>query len=332
MVKISEVKKNLNLSKQVENYQVVRTTITKSLTKFQIYLMIRGNAKRTRENYNKDVIQFKTFLKEGLNNKVEYVDQIREEHIKEYEDYISRENFKKKYKTNTIKRKLNSLKRYFEFINQVYGISITIDTQTIFKDLKNDAKAIDDNYFSEIEIDILFNYLESRQDYEAYRDRAMIYFLYYTGCRRSEMLQIKWSELDLIKNKVWIKQSKADSHHIVVLHEDVINKIVRYAEMFGYESEYVFPKSANKGEPFKGSTFYSRFKKILRDAGGIRESLSPHSMRHTFIARCKENGISDDVIIDYTRHRNVQGLKPYSHLGFDYKEKVFEALEIDKIA
>jgi integrase/recombinase XerD len=187
-----------------------------------------------------------------------------------------------------VKRKLKSLRAYYKFLNYTYGIPNLMAEENIIGQLKDDAKKIEDNYFTDDEIKKLFKYIDGLKNDKGYRDRAMLYFLYYTGCRRSEMLNIKWSDIDMIDKTVRIYRSKTHNWGRVNLHEKVIKEIVRYSDIYGYKSDYVFPKPSDMDSPFDGNTFYDRFRSLMKRSGVTRTGLSPHSMRHTFVTKTRK--------------------------------------------
>jgi site-specific recombinase XerD len=102
LIKKLKVKKYVGSNKKVNEDTEKRVSITKSLTTFQIYLKRRHKAEGTREDYNRDLLQFLSFLAEQLDVRVRYIDNITKANIREYEDYLLDRNLSGEYKVNTV--------------------------------------------------------------------------------------------------------------------------------------------------------------------------------------------------------------------------------------
>ena len=334
MVKKIRIKKSDFTKKQNNDETAKRVTISKSLATYQTYLKDTQKAEGTIEVYSRGINQFITFLNNQRNTDVRYIDEIKRVNIRNYKKFLLVKNSKGEYKTNTVKSKIASLRAFFRFLNLYYGAINIMKDMDKLECLKDDSKKIIDNYLLDHDIDKLFKYLDEQKDKKGYRDRAMMYLLYYTGCKRSEMLNIKWTDVNMIEKKVKINSRKTSNKNEIILHEKVINEIKKYAEIYGIKSDYVFPNPSDMTKPFDGNTFYYEFKKILKRAGISRVSLSPYSIRHTFIIKCKKAGIYDATIIDSTGHADERGLKPYTFIsiGFGQRNKVFDALDNGRVA
>lgn len=125
------------------------------------------------------------------------------------------------------------------------------------------------------------------------RWRFAIPFLMYSGIRRGELLGLKWQNIDVDSNKLFINESvnkkgeigsvknkKEKWIQLTPLAVDMLEqqKLMLERERFRITSEYIFPSIKNTIMP--GDSFLKMFKKYCSNAG---ISGSPHVMRHTFV-------------------------------------------------
>ncbi|MCD6531313.1 tyrosine-type recombinase/integrase [bacterium] len=163
-------------------------------------------------------------------------------------------------------------------------------------------------WFTEEELKTIF-----RKAQELYPRIAHIYrFLYYTGLRRSELIALKWSDIDLKRKVIKIQDSKSpEGYRRIPLREEAI-EIVRSLPRL---SEWVFV-NPDTALPWDASFLSKSFKKVLKACGITDASL--HTLRHTFASHLAMAGVSLDVIRDLLGHSSVQITEIYAHLAPDY--------------
>lgn len=79
-----------------------------------------------------------------------------------------------------------------------------------------------------------------------FRDAAINYLLFYTGCRPNELLHIKWSQVDFEKRLIYITaySNKERNETPVVITKPALECLLIYRKDFEaakVQSEYVFP-------------------------------------------------------------------------------------------
>jgi integrase len=133
---------------------------------------------------------------------------------------------------------------------------------------------------------------------------AAIYLLAVTGCRRSEVLTLKWGNIDWTAKCLVLPDSKT-GHKIVPVGEAVLEKLRTLVPADGY----VFP--GNKpNKPFEG------IQKVwvrVRARAGL-SNVRLHDLRHTFISAGINNGLSLAVMGRIAGHKNTETTARYAHL------------------
>jgi len=130
------------------------------------------------------------------------------------------------------------------------------------------------------------------------RDRAMLETLYATGLRVSELVGLTLSQVSLTQGVVRVI-GKGDKERLVPLGEEAISWINRYlaegrpALVKRRSTDAVF--TTTRGGPMTRQAFWHNLKRHAR-AGGIRASLSPHTLRHAFATHLLNHGADLRVV------------------------------------
>lgn len=124
------------------------------------------------------------------------------------------------------------------------------------------------------------------------------YFLFclYTGCRRSEALNVRWQDIDYTFNVLHIKGTKTTTSD-------------RYIPLFDDLMELLNTLPKGQGKIFNHHTDYvsKTFKKYC-------PTHKLHDLRHTFATRCLECGINLKVVQQWLGHSNYNTTANiYSH-------------------
>ena len=128
--------------------------------------------------------------------------------------------------------------------------------------------------------------------------KAVICFAYETGMRRSEILRLRWDDVD--GNICTIRNTKNGSDRVIPLSR----KAVQTLTMLGRSSEQVFPIS--------GNAIRLSWERIIRKAE--INDLRFHDLRHEAISRFFEMGMSIAEVQVISGHKDVRQLFRYTHL------------------
>lgn len=130
------------------------------------------------------------------------------------------------------------------------------------------------------------------------RNNALLRLAVYTGLRRSELVALRWSDVDLESQTITVQHGKGDKQRVVAI-ADVTAGTVRAMQTLraaqGQEYEFVFPRmTRGKGarfaddKPANSQTVMTVVTRTanLADVGHI----SPHDLRRTHITTALDNG------------------------------------------
>ena len=145
-----------------------------------------------------------------------------------------------------------------------------------------------------------------RQTRNSSREQAdIIRLLLLTGCRRSEIVRLRWSEVD--RDKLVLADSKTGPRTVPLNTQArrILERRPRGA------SPFVFPSPRDPARPrSRNLSFWYR----ARREAGI-EDVRLHDLRHTHASHAVMNGIPVPVVSRLLGHSDVRTTLRYAHLG-----------------
>ena len=224
----------------------------------------------TLKAYRIDLKQFFEYVQEDMPQKSRIEEYITELH--------------KKYKQKTIKRKIASIKAYYNYLEE----SEIIEDSPFRKiKVKFKEKKVLPRIIPREEIEQLLNYMYSignRDDkWKKYwlRDVAVIETLFATGARVSEISNIRVDSVNLNTGLIRIMGKGSKERYIQIASTDILNVLKRYYDQNESEikkSGFFFVNS--RGSRYTEQSIRLMLKKYTKLAG-IDRNITPHMFRHT---------------------------------------------------
>ena len=147
------------------------------------------------------------------------------------------------------------------------------------------------------------------------RERAMIVTDSLTGIRRSELMGLKWNDVDFISCRIEITRSVVDqavgkckteaSQKPVVIDEHIVRALVawRQESMYTGPDDWVWASPHRKGkQPLWLSTVMRYYIQPAAKRAGIQKKIGWHTFRHTFSSLVKSLGVDAKVVQELVRH------------------------------
>ena len=137
---------------------------------------------------------------------------------------------------------------------------------------------------------------------------AAVAMLYLTGNRRSEILKLKWSDLDRDRRTVFVPDSKSGKPYTIYLSSLAFDIITNLKQVKG--NDYIFV-GMKKGKPIKDPrTSYFR---ILENAGITDfDGVCIHTARHSVASNMISSGKFSQVHVkQQLAHRSIQSSERY---------------------
>jgi len=145
-----------------------------------------------------------------------------------------------------------------------------------------------------------------RQACKAPREKALIDFLYSTGCRISECAAVTMKDIDWNDMSVRIHHGKGDKFRIVYFNAEAEVSMKKYLETKGHESIALFSKTRAPHGRVTKEALESEVRAIGKRAGDkISVPVTPHVLRHTFATNAIENGMPVEMVQMLLGHANL---------------------------
>jgi integrase/recombinase XerD len=151
---------------------------------------------------------------------------------------------------------------------------------------------------------------------------VLIKILLYTGVRVQELVNIKIENIDFDRCQIRIEKGKGNKNRIVPFPQSFKEVLVLYANTEANKGViYLF--ESNRKKPFTTRGI----RKILANyayEAGMKQSISPHKLRHFLFTWLKKKGIDDALIQPYSGHESRQSLEIYSKLSLSNAQKIYD--------
>jgi integrase len=153
--------------------------------------------------------------------------------------------------------------------------------------------------------------------------RALVLLAITSGARRSEMTNLKWSDVDTKAGRALVKETKNGEPRTLIVAGEALKALqaleaARAAKPEKERSEFVFPNPS--GQPGAIKFFDSDWHAAL-EAAGIKD-FRFHDLRHTCASYLAAQKCSLLEIADVLGHKTLAMVKRYSHLVVDHKAGV----------
>lgn len=140
------------------------------------------------------------------------------------------------------------------------------------------------------------------------RDLALVDMLYSTGCRVSELINIKLTDIDLETKSIHII-GKGQKHNTVYLNDNAILSLREYMATRKGDSNYIFLSSRS---PYRRLSVRG-VQKILKQYESLLGcDLSPHILRHTTATLSLQAGMEITEVQKMLGHSSVSTTQIYA--------------------
>lgn len=137
---------------------------------------------------------------------------------------------------------------------------------------------------------------------------AGIRLLLYTGCRRGEILSLKWEDVFLEEKYLSRPKSKEKGKKTIPLNEPSVEALKKLERK--ENNPYVF---VGKKPGTHLYNFYSQWRKVRRLAAA--QDVRIHDLRHTFASLAIKQGLDLYQVAKLLGHKNTQTTTRYAHIA-----------------
>lgn len=277
--------------------------INESFDAFIQYLRVeRGVSEITVKNYRED---FKIFLLSFPD--VRATDDLNVDMLPEFvrrQDELARSS-------STILRRYSLLRNYFSFLNEEDILHEEIPDVDKPKSSKRLPFVM-----SNEEVDELLEAPDISKD-NGMRDRAMLELMYATGLRVSELLSLRFRNVNM-QNGLITVYGKGNKQRSVPVSSFALEFLRKYMDgprkriKGSKDTDIIFLN--RDGKALSRTYFFMQVKRYAEEKG-IDSSVSPHTLRHCFATHLLENGASLRAVQEMLGHSNIATTQIYTEVS-----------------
>jgi site-specific recombinase XerD len=158
------------------------------------------------------------------------------------------------------------------------------------------------------------------------KHRIIIMFIYSTGARVSECINVKITDIDSKRMQVNIQQGKGQKQRYVPLSPFLLDALrIYYKE---YKSTfYLFEGAEGKGSHIGESAVREILNKARYKTTHIKKHYTPHTFRHCFATHLLEQGVNLLIIQRLMGHADISNTLKYLHVQQFTVDKVINPLD-----
>jgi len=281
-----------------------------NLRSFFDYLFIeKGLSKNTIKAYGVDLEGFINWL--NNNKKIEYI-KATELQINNYISFL----FKSNLKSSSINRKISSIKALYLFLMKKNKIDVSPIAEII---VPKQGRYLPIS-MSESEVEKLLKSPNSKLKIEK-RDKAMIELLYATGVRISELINLKMTDIDIQRCVIKVL-GKGSKERLIPFGESALEALNDYLkDRCKSPTKEIF--LSNRGTKLSRQAFWQRIK-IYLHREGLKETISPHTLRHAFATHLLNRGADLRSVQLLLGHSDLSTTQIYTHIA---KQRLSEVLK-----
>ncbi|SHM82738.1 tyrosine-type recombinase/integrase [Polaribacter sp. KT 15] len=142
------------------------------------------------------------------------------------------------------------------------------------------------------------------------KHKAILALIYSCGLRISELINLKLENFNIDRKQLVIKNSKGRKDRYVSLADSFIPLLSNY--YYSYKPEIYFVEGQNKGK-YSAESVRQFLKKSCLKAG-IRRTVTPHTLRHSYATHLLENGVDIRYIQSLLGHSRPETTMIYTHV------------------
>jgi integrase/recombinase XerD len=284
------------------------------LLDFEKMIQTKGYSGGKKISYHTDVREFLFFIEsKGITD----IKKVTATDVISYYEYLGeRPNQRREggLSESTIKRKLYSLRLFFDFL---------IDTEI----LDASPARLPKFQFGKYKQRNILSIEEIKQLYGACvtkRDRALVSLAYGCGLRRSEIENLDTIDLQLSKGILAVRNGKNHKNRIIPLSNNVLRDFKEYIlyerpsylkERFSAKKQTAFFLNRKGGARTTGELHADRLKKLIEATQSqtiIKKEITLHCLRHSIATHLLDNGATIEFVRDFLGHCDIDTAHLYS--------------------
>jgi integrase/recombinase XerC len=271
----------------------------------------RGSSERTLTAYSVDLNALIDFLKQ---QDITHVQQLKVSHLRSFFACEVRRGMAK----SSLARRLSCYRSFFDFLVMREVVDHNVARSV---SLPKREKKVPNFYYQE-EIKALLESIQG-DDLWSKRDRALFEFIYATGVRVSECVELDATDVDFEEGVALVFGKGAKERYVVVGTQAVRQMQSYLTKRHGtkYDHPALFINRSG------GRLSDRSVRRILdkRIAAVKLGHISPHAIRHSFATHLLDGGADLRVVQELLGHASLSSTQIYTHTSRDRLARIYQA-------
>ncbi len=274
----------------------------------------KGLASNSIVSYGHDLRKFAVYVgNSGL-----ALDEVRHEHIRNFLESLYRQGLS----ARSAARHLAALRHFFQFLVKEGTLATDPAREVESPHLSHSLP----KYLNFNEIEVLLAQPDPATPI-GLRDRALLELLYATGMRVSELLRLRWEDFEPNLGVVRCL-GKGNKERLIPVGKSALRAVEAYVRHarggFAKRPGVPFLFLNRRGGPLSRVGFWKILSAYGRRAG-IRVSLTPHMVRHSFATHLLERGADLRSIQTMLGHSDISTTQIYTHVLKERLRQVYQS-------
>ncbi|MDR0618099.1 MAG: site-specific tyrosine recombinase XerD [Endomicrobium sp.] len=280
----------------------------KILKDFISYIIVeKGLAKNTALAYKTDILKFVSFVKK--NNLL--IEDLQHHDITNF----LWESKSSGLKPRSVYRVVESLRQFYKFLTIE---ELSKNNPTIYLTVPKIPQELPQMLTFD-EVVNLLNSIDNESEMNV-RNKAMLELLYATGLRVSELVNLKFCDVNLQDCFVRVL-GKGSKERLVPFGQKAKN----FIDIYLSKRKPILSVSDNiflsrLGKKISRVEFWRQLKNIAKNVG-ITKNITPHTLRHSFATHLLSKGADIRFVQEMLGHSSISTTQIYTHLN---KDKIIE--------
>ena len=155
------------------------------------------------------------------------------------------------------------------------------------------------------------------------KHKCIIELLYSAGLRRSELLNLKLTEIDSARMVIKISEGKGDKDRYTLLGQRTLENLRLYYKAY---RPITYLVEGDKGKKYSETSVANIVREAAKKAG-IKKRVTPHTLRHSFATHLLEDGVNLRNIQVLLGHSSSKTTEIYTHVANNMISKIINPLD-----
>lgn len=249
------------------------------------------------------------------------INRLTSDKINQYASFLQGQlnNKGEKFSAQTIKHHLIVIRRVFNFAIEsgiFQGLNPADSKRVKMPKVRNTLI----RYLNDDEVKAIVEVIQKLKP-KNFISCQIIMFAMATGMRKSEILELKWVNVDFKNSRIKIEDAKSGKDEYIPISENA-KKILLETERVSGQFEFVFSDDGKQRKDIVD--FWEKVKKMA----GIERPFRFHDLRHHFATSLINSGVDISTVQKALTHKDITTSLKYAHLKTEQVKEAIDKVQI----